>query len=65
MQLTAPLMHDHPDVQERLQASAEPAAGPAGAAGDGPHPPMIRGVEMENPVGLAVADGTQDDGFSS
>ena len=48
-------------VAERLKPAAEARLGAANARGDRAHSPAVRGIEMKDPVGLAVAHGAQDD----
>src|SRR2546421_1683158 len=62
-ELATPLVQHRPDVEERLQSRAEPAPGAAHALGDRADPSVMRRVQMEDPVGLAVADRAQDNRF--
>ena len=50
-------------AEERLEAPAEAAARAAHALRDRPDAPSVRRVEVEDAVGLAVADRAQDDGL--
>ena len=62
-QLAAPLMEHCPDVEERLQARTEPAARAAHALGNRAHASVARGVQVQDAVGLAVANRAQNDGL--
>src|SRR6185437_5138429 len=56
-----PLVQDRADMEERLEPSPEPAAGPAHSLGDRGQAPVARRVQMEDPIRLAVADRAQHD----
>ena len=60
-QLAAPFVQQQVEPEERLQAAAEARLRPPRALRDRPHPPPLRRVEVEDAVGLAVADAAQDD----
>src|SRR4051794_13015769 len=60
-QVAAALVEDELEAEERLQPSAEARLGAPDALGDRAHPATLWGIEMEDPVGLAVAHGAQDD----
>ena len=51
------------DVAERLEPPAEAAARAPDALGDRADAPAHRGIEMQDPVGLAVAHRPQDHRF--
>ena len=61
MQITAALVQDDADVQEGLKPSPEAAAGPPGAAGDRPQTPVVGRVQMQDPVGFAIANRAEHD----
>ena len=60
-QLAATRVQHRSDLKARLQPRAEAAAGATRALGDRAQPPVIGRVQMQDPIGLAVADRTQDD----
>jgi glutaredoxin 3 len=60
-EVAPPLVEHELEAEERLQPAAEARLGAADALGDRAHPPAVRGIEVEDPVGLAVAHGAQDD----
>ena len=61
VQVAAPLVQDQPDLQEGLEPGAEAAAGATRTLGDRAQPPVIGRVQVEDPIGLAVADRAQHD----
>ncbi len=60
-QVAAPLVEHELDAEERLQAPAEAAARAPHALGDRAELAAMRGVEVQDAVGLAVAHRAQDD----
>ena len=62
-QVAAALVEHEAQAEERLQAPAEAAARAPHALGDRADAPAVRGVEMQDAVGLAVADRAQHDGL--
>src|ERR1700722_19214521 len=60
-QVTATLVQDRPNVEERLQSRPKAAPGPASALGDGTQTSVPGGVQVQNAVRLAVANRTQHD----
>ena len=60
-EIAAALVEDEVEPKERLQPAAEARARPAHALGDRPDPPSRGAVEVQDPIGLAVADAAQDD----
>ena len=54
-QVAAALVEHEVEAEERLQPAAEARLGLAHALGDRAHPPAMRGIEVEDPVRLAVA----------
>ena len=55
-QVAPPLVQDQPQPEERLQPPPEAAARLARPLGDGRHPAPVRGVEVQHPIALPVAD---------
>ena len=55
------LVEHEVEPEERLEAPAEARLGAPHALRDRAHPPAIRGIEVQDPVGLAVADAAQHD----
>jgi len=62
-QLAASFVEHHVQAKVRLQAPAEAALRAAHALGDRGDATAVRRVEMEDPIGLAVAQRAQDDGL--
>ena len=62
-QLAAPLVEHQVEAEERLQAPAEPAARPPHALRDRADPAAARRVEVQDAVGLSVADRAEHYGF--
>ena len=60
-QLAAPLVADEADTRKGLEAAAEAAPRSAYPLGDRADPPARRGIEMEDAIGLGVAQRTQHD----
>ena len=60
-QVAAALVEHEVEAEERLQAAAEARLGAPHALGDGAQPPAMRGIEVQDAVGLAVADRAQHD----
>jgi glutaredoxin 3 len=63
VEISAAVVQDQADVEERLQPGPETTPSPPGAFGDRAQAPMVQGVEVQDPVGLAVADRAQHDCF--
>jgi hypothetical protein len=57
-QLAAALMEHRTNLKARLEPRPEPAASPTGALGDRAQAAVIRRVQMQDPIGLAVTDRT-------
>ena len=64
-QLAAALVEHEVEAEERLEPAAEAAARAPHALGDRADPAAVRGVEVQDPVGLAVADRAQHDRLRS
>jgi glutaredoxin 3 len=62
-EVAAALIEDELEPEERFEAPAEARAGFADTLGDGAQAPAGRRVEVQNPVGLAVAERAEDDAF--
>ncbi len=62
-EVAAPLVQHQVEAEERLEAPAEPRLRPPRALRDRVHPPALGRVQVEDPVGLAVADAPQHDSF--
>ena len=60
-QVAAPLVQDEVEAEERLEPAAEAAARAAHALGDRAHLAALRGIQVQDAVGLAVAQRAQDD----
>ena len=60
-QVAASLVQDRADVEERLQPGPEAAARAPRALGDRAEPAVRGRVQVQDPVGLAVADRAQHD----
>jgi hypothetical protein len=60
-QLATALVQVRADAQKRFQASSEATARPAGALGDRRPATVLEGVDVQDPVGLAIADRSQHD----
>src|SRR2546423_4548863 len=60
-QLTSALVEDQVEPEERLQPSTETRSRPSRALRDRADPPARGAVEVQDPVGLAVANAAQDD----
>ena len=60
-QVAAALVEHEVEAEERLQAPAEARLGAPHALRDRAHPAAIRGIEVQDAVGLAVADAAQHD----
>ena len=60
-QLAPPLVEHEVEPEERLQPPAEPRLRPPRPLRDRPDLPPRRGVEVDDAIGLAVADAAQDD----
>ena len=60
-QVAAALVADQAHAQERLEPAAEAAAGAPHALRDRADPPARRRVEVQDPIGLAVAQRAQHD----
>src|SRR5919204_103110 len=60
-QLTATLVEHEVEAEERLEPAAEARARAAGPLRDCANPSAIRGIQVQDPIGLAVADAPQDD----
>src|SRR5215213_9204813 len=56
-----PLVQQRVDPEERLQAPAEARPGLADPLGNRAHPPAMRGIQVQDPVRLPVAQRPQDD----
>jgi hypothetical protein len=61
LELPAALVQEQLDVAERLQPAAEARARLANALGDRADAPLLERVQVEDAVGLAEADGAEDD----
>ena len=60
-EVAAPLVEDHVQPEARLEPAAEARLRPAHALGDRAQAPALRGVEVQDAVGLAVAHRPQHD----
>ena len=60
-EIAPPLVEDEVQPEERLQPPAEARLRPPRPLRDRADPPAGRGVEMDDPIGLAVADAAQHD----
>src|SRR5918999_2830249 len=60
-QVAAALVEHQPQAEERLQPPPEPRPLPAHALGDRAYAPPIRGIQVQYPVGLAIAQAAQHD----
>ena len=62
-QVAAALVEHEVEAEERLQPAAEARARAAHALGDRADSAAIRGIEVQDAVGLAVAEAAEDDAF--
>jgi hypothetical protein len=63
VELAAPLVQDEADAEERLEPAPEARLRTPDTLGHRSDPPALARVEMQDAIGLSVADGAQDDGF--